>query len=116
MLTISTLTAQEPTCFSQSLPPVRSSAPGGVELPAPAHPPSAPHDIQDIYCNIFGEATTDEVHTFCKRELIQAIWKLLLDEDFMHAYEHGMVVRCADGITRRVFPRFFSYSADYPEK
>lgn len=47
---------------------------------------------------------------------MQAIWRLLLDEDFMHAYEHGIVIRCGDGITRRVFPRFFNYSADYPEK
>jgi hypothetical protein len=66
--------------------------------------------------NIFGEGTTDEVYTFCKRELIQAIWKLLLDGDFMHAYEHGIVIHCSDGVTRRIFPRFFTYSADYPEK
>jgi len=47
---------------------------------------------------------------------MQAMWDLLLDEDFMHAYEHGIVITCGDGITRRVFPRFFTYSADYPEK
>lgn len=34
----------------------------------------------------------------------------------MHAYEHGFVLLCGDGITRRLFPRFFCYSADYPEK
>jgi len=44
------------------------------------------------------------------------IWELLLDPEFLHAYEHGIVVKCADGIVRRVFPRFFTYSADYPEK
>lgn len=27
-----------------------------------------------------------------------------------------MVIRCADGVERRVYPRFFTYSADYPEK
>jgi hypothetical protein len=27
-----------------------------------------------------------------------------------------MVVKCADGIERRVYPRIFTYSADYPEK
>jgi len=27
-----------------------------------------------------------------------------------------MIVDCIDGIRRRVFPRFFTYSADYPEK
>lgn len=47
---------------------------------------------------------------------MQAIWALLLDDKFMHAYKYGIIIRCGDGITRRVFPRFFSYSADYPEK
>ncbi len=48
---------------------------------------------------------------------MHAIWEqLLLDEDFMHAYEHGIVIKFADGISRRVFPRIFTYSADYPEK
>jgi hypothetical protein len=47
---------------------------------------------------------------------MHAIWELLLNPDFMHAYEHGIVICCADGITRRVYPRFFTYSADYPEK
>ncbi len=48
---------------------------------------------------------------------MHAIWEqLLLDDDFMHAYEHGIVIKFADGISRRVFPRIFTYSADYPEK
>ncbi|KAG2739979.1 hypothetical protein P692DRAFT_20756128 [Suillus brevipes Sb2] len=81
-----------------------------------AYIPSIPDDFQDSYFGIFQDASSSEVYTHCKRELMQAIWKLLLDEDFMHAYEHGIVIRCGDGITRRVFPRFFTYSADYPEK
>jgi Plavaka transposase len=47
---------------------------------------------------------------------MQAIWNLLLDDDFVHAYEHGIVIECGDGVTRRVYPCFFTYSADYPEK
>jgi hypothetical protein len=47
---------------------------------------------------------------------MQAIWLLLMDDDFMHAYEFGIVIECLDGIRRRIFPRFFTYSADYPEK
>jgi hypothetical protein len=27
-----------------------------------------------------------------------------------------MVLKCADGVLRRIFPRIFTYSADYPEK
>lgn len=48
---------------------------------------------------------------------MQAAWRhLVLDPEFMHAYQHGFVVKCSDGVTRRVFPRFVSYTADYPEK
>ena len=35
-----------------------------------------------------------------KHELIHAIWELLLDDEFMEAYKHGIVVKCADGIFR----------------
>lgn len=47
---------------------------------------------------------------------MHAVWQLLLDDEFMEAYEHGIVITFADGIARRVFPRIFTYSADYPEK
>jgi len=47
---------------------------------------------------------------------MHAIWELLLDDEFMKAYEEGLVVTCGDGVTRKVFPRLFTYAADYPEK
>ncbi len=47
---------------------------------------------------------------------MHAIWLLLLDDDFMHAYEHGIVITFADGIAQQVFPCIFTYSADYPKK
>lgn len=47
---------------------------------------------------------------------MQACWAILLDDDFLDAYMHGMVLECPDGITRRLYPRIFTYSADYPEK
>ena len=31
---------------------------------------------------------------------MHGIWKFLLDEDFIHAYKYGMVVKCVDGIKR----------------
>jgi Plavaka transposase len=49
-------------------------------------------------------------------ELMHAIWTILLDDDFLHAYEHGIVILCPDGISRRFYPRICTYSADYPEK
>ncbi len=57
-----------------------------------------------------------EILTHCRRELMHSVWKALLDEEFMHAYHYGVVVKCSDGIERRIYPRFFTYSADYPEK
>ncbi len=54
--------------------------------------------------------------TNCRRELVHAVWLLLLDDDFVHAYEHGFTFKFIDGVTRQVFPRIFTYGMDYPEK
>ncbi len=47
---------------------------------------------------------------------MQAVWKLILDDEFIQVYTYGMVLTCIDGIERRIYPRIFTYSADYPEK
>jgi hypothetical protein len=47
---------------------------------------------------------------------MQKIWHLLLDDKFVDAYERGTLIICGDGVTRRIFPRIFTYAADYPEK
>lgn len=47
---------------------------------------------------------------------MQSIWLFLLDDEFMYAYVHGVVVLCGDGITRHLFPHILIYAADYPEK
>ncbi len=75
-----------------------------------------PDQIKDYYRKEFGTSPSTDVLTFCKCELMQRIWLLLLDEDFMHAYEHGMLVTCGDGVVQRIFPRIQSYSAAYQEK
>ena len=58
----------------------------------------------------------DPLFTHCRRELFHVQWRHLLDDDFLQAYQHGMVFACRDGIKRRLFPQIFTYSADYPEK
>ncbi|KAI0076041.1 hypothetical protein K474DRAFT_1685008 [Panus rudis PR-1116 ss-1] len=63
-----------------------------------------------------GAGPSADLLTHCRRELIHGVWRLLLDDEFLEAYRHGMVIRCADGILRCVYPRVFTYSADYPEK
>ena len=64
----------------------------------------------------YGTAATATVLRFLKVQLMQQIWCLLLDDAFMNAYTHGIVITCGDKVKRRVFPRFFTYAADYPEK
>jgi hypothetical protein len=76
-----------------------------------------PDDLQDSYMKAYnGLPASAETITHLKRELVQKVWELLLDDEFMEAYENGIVITCADGVTRQNFPRFFTYSADYPEK
>jgi len=53
-------------------------------------------------------------HYHC--ELTHEQWKILLDDDFIEAWKHGIVIMCWDGVKRRFYPRIFTYSADYPEK
>ncbi|KAI0654691.1 hypothetical protein C8Q70DRAFT_925386 [Cubamyces menziesii] len=81
-----------------------------------AYIPSLPDSIQDWYCRIYEIAATAAVLTFLKRELMQHIWLILMDDWFMYAYIHGLLLECGDGILRRLFIRFLFYAADYPEK
>ena len=83
-----------------------------------AYIPSLPDSFQDFASSFFSKWGTQkkDLMTHCRRELMHGVWKFLLDDDFIHAYKYGMVITCADGIKRRVYPRFFTYSADYPEK
>ncbi|KAJ7679628.1 hypothetical protein B0H17DRAFT_944104, partial [Mycena rosella] len=81
-----------------------------------AYFPKLPDVFHDWFRALTGKAPPAEVLTHCRRELVHAIWRLLLDDEFLDAYEHGIVIKCADGISRRFYPRIFSYSADYPEK
>jgi|ERR1700692_3063304 len=63
-----------------------------------------------------GKAPSSAFMTHCYREFMHEQWKVLLDDDFIDAWKHGIVILCCDGITRRFYPRLFTYSADYPEK
>ncbi|KAF9033895.1 hypothetical protein BJ165DRAFT_1396369 [Panaeolus papilionaceus] len=82
-----------------------------------AYIPSLPSNLQDIYMKAFNNVSASkDTISHLKRELMHAVWRLLLNSEFMKAYEHGFVIQCSDGIWRRIFPRFFTYSADYPEK
>jgi hypothetical protein len=80
--------------------------------------PSLSDSVQDEIKHFHAKWDTQhkDILTHCHHELMHGVWKELLDEDFLHATNYGMVVRCHDGIERRVYPRILTYSADYPEK
>ncbi len=52
----------------------------------------------------------------CKRELIHAIFNLVLNDRFLDAYHHRFVVKCSNRQCHRLCPCIVMYSADYPEK
>ena len=66
--------------------------------------------------NMKGHPPSQPLMTHCRRELLHAQWDILLDDEFLEAYEHGIVIECCDEITRRFYPRILTYSADYKEK
>jgi hypothetical protein len=77
-----------------------------------------PDKVKDVLSSLprISKSGMATLHTHCRRELFHACWDTLLDQDFLHAYRHGIVLKCADGVLCRIFPRIFTYSADYPEK
>ena len=76
-----------------------------------------PDYIKDKIQKAVKKAASKALLTHCRREIFQAAWLVLIqDPEFLEAYVNGLIVQCIDGIKRRLFPRFFVYSADYPEK
>lgn len=75
-----------------------------------------PQSIRTLISTLTSRKDNSELLTHCKRELIHAVWRILLDDDFVEAYKNGIVIKCFDGILRRIFLRIFTYSGDYPEK
>lgn len=79
-------------------------------------PYQLPDDFADVYMKEFGVPPPPDVFTHCRRELYHEVIKLILEGKFAEAYKHGILITFPDGVIRRVFPRFYCYSADYPEK
>ena len=83
-----------------------------------AYIPSFLDSFQDALASTHAKWNTQkkQILTHCRRELMHGVWRILLDDDFLHAYKYGIVIKCHDGVERQVYPRIFTYSADYPEK
>ncbi|RDB18539.1 hypothetical protein Hypma_000288 [Hypsizygus marmoreus] len=76
-----------------------------------------PDEFKDFASPYYGKKKLNSNFlAHCHRELIHQQWELILDDEFLHAYEHGLVIQGPDGITRRFYPRILAYSADYEEK
>ena len=83
-----------------------------------AYIPSLADSFQDALASIHAKWSTQkkQILTHCHRELVHGVWRIILDDNFLHAYKYGIVIKCHDGIVRQVYPRIFTYSADYSEK
>ena len=63
-----------------------------------------------------GKGPKTQFFTHCHRELFHEQLKVLFDDEFVSAWEHGIVILCGDNVLCRFYPPIFTYSADYPEK
>ena len=76
-----------------------------------------PDEIQEIIERALKKAPSRALLTHCRRKLFHAAKMVFLNNpEFQYAYKNGIVVKCIDGVVRRLFPHIFTYSADYPEK
>ncbi|KAF8748110.1 hypothetical protein RHS01_11061 [Rhizoctonia solani] len=51
-----------------------------------------------------GKPPSKSLITHLRRELMHEVWAHLLDDEFLYAWNNGIVIKCADGIERQVFP------------
>ena len=77
------------------------------------------------FASLWNETTEPQRCAGCER--VRKLWvshlnfrklnfKFLLDEEFCKGYHEGILIKCAHGVERLVYPRILTYSADYPEK
>ncbi|KAF8834372.1 hypothetical protein BDN67DRAFT_992676 [Paxillus ammoniavirescens] len=54
--------------------------------------------IQGFIIERSGGKPNDALLTHCHRELFHVQWHMLLDDEFLEAYEHGIVITCQDKV------------------
>lgn len=57
-----------------------------------------PDSLDEILVDIAPKTQRPALKAHCRRELMHEIWCLLMDDDFLHAYQHGIVILCTDGV------------------
>jgi hypothetical protein len=76
-----------------------------------------PDAFNDWYIRLSGkQSVAKTLAAHLRREVFHAQWNILLDNEFIHAYQHGLIVDCPDQVRRRFYPRILAYAADYPER
>ncbi|KAF8834349.1 hypothetical protein BDN67DRAFT_915135 [Paxillus ammoniavirescens] len=70
-----------------------------------------PDAFKDFVTEWSGGKPSDTPLTHCHRELCHAQWCILLDNEFLEAYEHGIVITCQDEVRCQIYPQIFTYSA-----
>lgn len=75
-----------------------------------------PDVFKDFVMEHMGWGPSKNLITHVCWEIMHVQWAILLDDEFLEAYAHGIVLECSDGIKRRFYHRIFTYSTDYPEK
>ncbi|THH23278.1 hypothetical protein EUX98_g7896 [Antrodiella citrinella] len=93
--------------FFGSLSKYVRSKPSAMAAQHLAYMPTLPDGLQDFYKTFYGKSATAATLKFCKRELLQRIWLLLLDKDFMEAYEHGVLLACLRFLAKCPCPRCY---------
>ncbi|KAH8802375.1 hypothetical protein DL96DRAFT_1718712 [Flagelloscypha sp. PMI_526] len=83
-----------------------------------AYIPSLPDSFNSFMATHHAKWSTQSksILTHCRRDLFHAVWKFLLNDEFVKAHRYGIVIHCSDGQLQRFYPCLFTYSADYPEK
>ena len=74
-----------------------------------------PQSLYGFLSQLLNKRNQSDMLTHCKCELVHAIWKILLDSEFLDAYKNGIVLQC-HGVLHWIFPCIFTYLANYPEK
>ena len=80
--------------------------------------PQLPDSFKDFASTQMGGgcAPTAAFTTHCHWELMHEQWKILLDDEFLEAWKHSIVIWYPDGLLQWFYPWIFTYSADYPKK
>ncbi|KAG6872011.1 hypothetical protein C0995_013927 [Termitomyces sp. Mi166 len=64
----------------------------------------------------YGLPASAEIMTFMRCEIMNVVWLLLLDDDFVEIYQNELISPGLDAVVWCYFPWFMIHGMDYPEK